>query len=117
MCGFRASYQAHTNTQRHTQQLGDVVKGLTTQEEHPITARVARETLLASMFELLPLYKVSWYVVVFGDHSVAWYERRAVRGLCVYVHVDSTFCGHVLYMCLSELNLHFTPVVIENILK
>lgn len=61
--------------ERRTQQLGDVVERLTTQEDHPIAARVARETLLASMLVLLCLHKVSRYVVVFGDHSMAWHGR------------------------------------------
>lgn len=59
------------HTQRHTQQLGDVVKGLTTQEDVPIMARVTWETLLATMLVLLRLHKISRYIIVFGDHSVA----------------------------------------------
>lgn len=66
--GYSTNTQTHT---RHTQQLGDVVKGLTTQEDLSITTRVARETLLASMLVLLRLHKVSRYIVVFGDHSMA----------------------------------------------
>lgn len=68
----------HKHTQRHTQQLGNVVQGLATQKDLPITARVARETLLASMLVLLCLHKVGWYIVVFWDHSMAWNERQGL---------------------------------------
>lgn len=68
----------HTRGGAHTQQLGDVVKCLTKQEDLPITTRVARETLLASMLVLLRLHKVSRYVVVFGDHSMACHKRQGL---------------------------------------
>lgn len=68
--------QLNAHTQRHTQQLGDVVEGLTPQEQLPITSRVARETLLAPAFVLLSLHKISGYVVVFRNHSVTWSKRQ-----------------------------------------
>ncbi|KAG7236946.1 hypothetical protein INR49_032952 [Caranx melampygus] len=71
-----ALLQKHLHTQRLTQQLSDVVQGLTPQEELPITSGVARETLLASMLALFCLHKVSRYVVVFGNHSMACHERQ-----------------------------------------
>lgn len=67
---------AHTNTTHthtraaHTQQLRKVVERLTPKEDLSITTRVARETLLAAMFALLRLDKISWYIVVFGDNSM-----------------------------------------------
>ena len=74
----KAHTHTHTHTKRHTQQLGDVVKSLTTQKDLPITSGVARKTLLASMLVLLCLHEVSRYVVVFGDHSMAWHERQGL---------------------------------------
>lgn len=63
---------AHTYRDRHThtQQLCKVVESLTPKEYLSITTRVARETLLASMFVLLRLDKISWYIVVFGDNGM-----------------------------------------------
>lgn len=53
-----------------TQQLSDVIQGLSPEEQHPITPRVAGEALLAAMFLLFSLYKVCWHVEILGDNSV-----------------------------------------------
>lgn len=72
-----ARTRAHTHTQTHTrvcvahtQQLRKVVESLTPKEDLSITTRVARETLLATMFALLRLHKISWYIVVFGNDGM-----------------------------------------------
>lgn len=67
----RAVHHLYTQPEpEHTQQLCKVVKSLTPEEDLSIPTRVARETFLASMFALLRLDKIGWYVIVLGDNGM-----------------------------------------------
>lgn len=59
-----------------TQQLSDVIEGLSPEEQHPITSRVAGEALLAAMILLFSLYEVCRHVVILGNNSVACGESN-----------------------------------------